>query len=121
MGGATLSALSRSLLEAKKEKIKEKQDKLAKSRSKVNVPPRSQPPRDAALVAAAVSVADRSSEDECSSDSSVFSDSDSVGSGASYNIDNDLITDATDSDFHDGLTGEDRDTFKKHLGEKNVF
>ena len=114
MGGVTLSALSRSLLEAKKEKIKEKQEKLAKSRSKVNVPPRRQPPRDAALVAAAVSVAAMSTEDECSSDSSVCSDDDSVGSGASYNIDNDLFTDATDSDFHDGLTGEDKKNISKN-------
>ena len=100
-------------MDAKKEKIKEKQDKLAKRMSKINVPPRRQPPRDAAL-AAAVSVAAMSSEDECSSDSSVCSDDDSVGSGASYNIDNDLFTDATDSDFHDGLTGEDKKNISKN-------
>merc|ERR1712236_100136 len=33
----------------------------------------------------------------------------------------DLFTDATDSDFHDGLTGEDKNTFKKTLRRKKRF
>ena len=109
-------------MDAKDEKIKQKQDKLAKIRSKVHVQPRHQPPREAALVAAAVAAAARSSEDEFSSDSSDYSDSDcSTGSRATYDFEDDLITDVTDSDFQDGLTGMDKHTFKKHLGEKNVF
>ena len=102
-------------MDAKTEKIKQKQDKLAKVRSKVHVQPRHQPPREAALVAAAVAAAARSSEDEFSSDSDdLTSDSDcSVGSRASYDFEDDLITDFTDSDFQDGLTGMDKHTFKK--------
>ena len=74
-----------SLLDAKTEKTKHKQEKIAKVRSRVHVQRRQQPPREAALVAAAVAAA-RSSEDEFShSDSEdLTSDSDcSDGSRAS--------------------------------------
>ena len=115
----TVGGLS-SLLNAKKEKLKERQDKLAKTLSKINVPRRKQPLRDAAALAAAVSAV-MTSDDDLSSDSSVCSDLDSVGSGASYDVHNDLFTDATDSDFHDGLTGEDKKTFQKTLRRKKTF
>ena len=107
-------------MDAKKEKIKEKQDKLAKTLSKINVPRRKQPLRDAAALAAAVSAV-MTSDDDLSSDSSVCSDLDSEGSRASYDVHNDLFTDATDSDFHDGLIGEDKKAYQKTLRRKKVF
>ena len=79
-------------MEAKAEKTKHAQEKLAKVKSKIQVEPRKQPQREAALTAAAVAAA-RSSEDEFyHSDSEGFaSDSDcSDGSRASYDYENDL-------------------------------
>ena len=116
----TVGGLSSSLLNAKQEKIKERQDKLAKTLSKINVPRRKQPLRDAAALAAAVSAV-MTSDDDLSSDSSVCSDLDSVGSGASYDVENELFTDATDSDFHDGLIGEDKKAYQKTHRRKKVF
>ena len=103
-------------MEAKAEKTRHAQEKLAKVNSKIQVERRQQPQREAALTAAAVAAA-RSSEDEFShSDSEdLTSDSDcSVGSRASYDFEEDLMgfNDFTDSDFQDGLTGMDKHAFK---------
>ena len=98
---------------SKKERDKERLEKLAIKLSKVNVPRRTQPPRDAAAVAAAV----MSDYDSSSGDS----DLDSFGSAASYDPDHDLYTDVTDSDFHEGLIGEDRITYQKTIRRKKKF
>ena len=103
------------LLESKKERDKEKQEKLAKKLSRVNVPRRTQPPRNAAAVAAAVAMM---SDYDSSSGSS---DIDSAGSAASYDPDPDLYTDVTDSDFTEGLIGEDRRTYQKTIRRKKSF
>ena len=106
------------LLDSKKERVKEKREKLAKTLSRINVPRRKQPLRDAAAVAAAAVM---TSDDDLSSESSDCSDLDSAGSAASYDPDNDLYTDATDSDFHEGLIGEDRKTYQKTIRRKKCF
>ena len=103
------------LLESKKERDKEKQEKLAKKLSRVNVPPRTQPLRNAAAVAPAVAMM---SDYDDSTDSS---DLDSAGSAASYDPDHDLYTDVTDSDFTEGLIGEDRRTYQKTIRRKKKF
>ena len=100
-------------MEAKAEKTKHAQEKLAKVKSKIQIERRQQPQREAALTAVAVAAA-RSSEDEfCHSDSEGFaSDSDcSDGSRASYDYEKDLRACAsylTDTDFQDGLSGVDK-------------
>ena len=109
---------------AKAEKTKNRQEKLAKVNSKIQVERRQQPKREAALTAAAVAAA-RSSEDEFSSDSEdLTSDSDcSVGSRASYDYEEDLqgFNYVTDSDFQDGLTGMDKQEFNAKHKKKKVF
>ena len=54
-------------------------------------------------------------------DSSDSSDLDSAGSAASYDPDHDLYTDVTDSDFTEGLIGEDRRTYQKTIRRKKKF
>merc|ERR1712215_410836 len=112
-GGVTQSGFAKMLLESKKERDKEKQEKLAKKLSKVNVPRRTQPPRNAAAVAAAV----MSDYDSSSGDS----DLDSFGSAASYDPDHELYTSVEDSDFTEGLVGEDRRTYRKIIRRKKCF
>ena len=90
-------------MEGKNERNRERKDKLNKALSKFSVPLRSQPPRNSAVVPA-VDVMDDS---DISSDESEASDLDSVGSKASYDPEQDL-RDNTDSDWTDGLTGEDK-------------
>ena len=111
-GGVTESGFAKMLLESKKERDKEKQEKLAKKLSRVNVPRRTQPPRNAAAAVAMMSDYDSSSGS---------SDIDSAGSAASYDPDPDLYTDVTDSDFTEGLIGEDRRTYQKTIRRKKKF
>ena len=105
-------------MEVKNERNRERKDKLNKKLSKVCVPPRSQPPRNAAVAPAVAVMGDS----DISSDSSEDSDLDSAGSQASYDPEQDLgCTDVTDSDFTDGLTGEDKITFQKQIRRKKRF
>ena len=122
----THTKLNNSLLGAKAEKTKHRQEKLAKVKSKIQVERRQQPQREAALTAAAAAAA-RASEDEFSySDSEGFtSDSDcSDGSRASYDYEKDLRawTYLTDTDFMEGLSGVDKQEFnEKHKAKKRFL
>merc|ERR1712121_323660 len=114
--GGTLSRLSKSLIEGKIEKNRKRNDKLNKALSKLSVPLRSQPPRNSAVVPA-VDVMDDS---DISSDESEDSDLDSAGSNASYDPAQDLKNN-TDSDWTDGLTGEDKVSYQKTIRRKKKF
>ena len=114
--GGTISRLKQSLIEGKNERNRERNDKLDKALSKFSVPPRSQPPRNSAVVPA-VDVMD---DFDISSDESEDSDLDSVGSNASYDPTQDLRNN-TDSDWTDGLQGEDKISYHKTVRRKKRF
>ena len=96
---------------SKKERDKERLEKLAKKISTVNLPRRIQPKRNAAAIAAAV-ISDYDSSD---------SDLDSRGSAASYDPEPELYYNVTDSDFYEGLVEEDKKTYRKVIRRKKMF
>ena len=127
---ANQNKIVKTMLEVKAEKAKLAQDKLARVKEKISVPPRKQPHREAAAAAAAAVAAAAADADEESEGELVHTDSEdiqsdiSIESSDSYDYDKvlqSMVSYCTDSEFQDLLSGVDKEEFNERHKAKRKF